>query len=190
MKHYFKEVPSNWFDYPEVYDMAIQKASVNQNTLFVELGVWFGQSMSYAGVEILNSGKPIKLHGIDSFLHGDQPDDNAPYDQTRHTEALRYTQSVRDAVEIIHADTRNAYKSYEDASIDFLFIDANHVYENVALDIKNWFPKVKKGGTIAGHDYNHNAFPGVVQAVNEFFGEENITVSAQSKSWIHEVPNE
>lgn len=190
MEHYFKDVPSNWFDYPEIYDMAIQRASGSQNVLFVELGVWFGQSMSYAGVEIINSGKLIKLHGIDSFLRGDQVDDDTPYDPNRHTEALRYTQPVKDVVEIIRADTRDAYKMYEDGSIDFLFIDANHDYESVLLDIKNWFPKVKKGGIIAGHDYNPNAFPGVIQAVNEFFGEENITVSNQSKSWIYEVPSE
>lgn len=190
MEHYFKDVPSNWFDYPEIYDMAIQRASGSQSVLFVELGVWFGQSMSYAGVEIINSGKLIKLQGIDSFLRGDQVDDDTPYDPNRHTEALRYTQPVKDVVEIIRADTRDAHKMYEDGSIDFLFIDANHDYESVLLDIKNWFPKVKKGGIIAGHDYNPNAFPGVIQAVNEFFGEENITVSNQSKSWIYEVPSE
>jgi predicted O-methyltransferase YrrM len=39
-----------------------------------------------------------------------------------------------------------------DLPIDFLFIDADHSYEAVKMDWKEWFPKVKKGGYIALHD--------------------------------------
>jgi predicted O-methyltransferase YrrM len=36
--------------------------------------------------------------------------------------------------------------------IDFLFLDADHSYEAVKIDWKEWFPKVKRGGYIALHD--------------------------------------
>lgn len=36
--------------------------------------------------------------------------------------------------------------------IDFLFLDADHSYEAVKTDWREWFPKVKKGGYIALHD--------------------------------------
>lgn len=39
-----------------------------------------------------------------------------------------------------------------DLPIDFLFIDADHSYDAVRLDWKQWFPKVKHGGYIALHD--------------------------------------
>jgi len=39
-----------------------------------------------------------------------------------------------------------------DLPIDFLFVDADHSYEAVKMDWKEWFPKVKKGGYIALHD--------------------------------------
>ena len=62
-----------------------------------------------------------------------------------------------------------ASKLYEDNSLDFVLIDAAHDYENVKEDIKHWFPKVKKGGVMAGDDY-HYTWPGVVKAADEAFG--------------------
>ncbi len=61
----------------------------------------------------------------------------------------------------------------EDESLDFIFIDANHTYDGVAVDIDDWVPKVRPGGWITGHDYS-NKFPGVVQAVLERFEPEQI----------------
>lgn len=40
-----------------------------------------------------------------------------------------------------------------DGSLDFVFIDANHVYDAVIEDLTTWSPKVRPGGLIAGHDY-------------------------------------
>ena len=56
-----------------------------------------------------------------------------------------------------------------DESLDFVFIDAQHDYHSVINDIGLWAPKVKPGGLISGHDYNHNKFPGVVEAVHECY---------------------
>lgn len=57
--------------------------------------------------------------------------------------------------------------------VDMVFIDAGHDYESVSADIKNYLPLAKK--LICGHDYM-GCWPGVIQAVNEAFGEENINV--------------
>ena len=43
-----------------------------------------------------------------------------------------------------------------------MFIDGAHTYDAVCEDIKTWKKKVKKGGYIAGHDYdNRNVFNAV-----------------------------
>jgi hypothetical protein len=59
-----------------------------------------------------------------------------------------------------------------DGALDFVFIDANHLYEYVCQDIRLWLPKLKPGGLMAGHDY---CFPvaawGVQRAVDEAFGD-------------------
>jgi predicted O-methyltransferase YrrM len=51
---------------------------------------------------------------------------------------------------------------------DMVFIDAGHDYDNALADIKAWWPLVRNGGILCGHDYQHN-FPGVMRAVAKSF---------------------
>jgi hypothetical protein len=51
---------------------------------------------------------------------------------------------------------------------DIIFIDAAHDYENVKLDIQRWWPFVRDGGMLVGHDFNHK-WPGVERAVADSF---------------------
>lgn len=61
-----------------------------------------------------------------------------------------------------------------DASMDFVFLDADHSYEGLKADIAAWLPKVKPDGWICGHDYRNHMeqfdFSGVDRAVDEAFG--------------------
>lgn len=52
--------------------------------------------------------------------------------------------------------------------IDIVFIDAGHDYESCKQDIELWWPLVREGGYLTGHDYQHK-FPGVMRAVAEKF---------------------
>lgn len=45
------------------------------------------------------------------------------------------------------------YDLFKDESLDFIYIDGNHKYDYVVEDINLWFPKVKRGGLVMGHDY-------------------------------------
>jgi hypothetical protein len=74
----------------------------------------------------------------------------------------------------IKSGSAAAAVNFADQSVDFVFIDADHVYDRVKEDILAWLPKVKPGGIIAGHDYNppHE----VKQAVDEIFGSRVITI--------------
>jgi len=47
-----------------------------------------------------------------------------------------------------------AVDSIEDESIDLLYIDSNHDLEAVRKDILDFYPKIKMGGILAGHDYS------------------------------------
>ncbi len=73
-----------------------------------------------------------------------------------------------DRVAIHQMDSAEASIVAEDGSLDFVFIDADHSYESCKRDIEAWYPKVRKGGLVAGHDYNQK-WPGVMQAVGERF---------------------
>ena len=54
--------------------------------------------------------------------------------------------------------------------LDFVFLDAAHDYQSVLADLQAWWPRIKKGGVLAGHDYDGAMFPGVKRAVEAFFG--------------------
>lgn len=40
-----------------------------------------------------------------------------------------------------------------DETLDFIYVDANHKLEAVRADLAAWYPKVRTGGLISGHDY-------------------------------------
>jgi predicted O-methyltransferase YrrM len=62
---------------------------------------------------------------------------------------------------------------------DIVFIDALHDYESVKSDIRMWWPRVRIGGMLAGHDFNHQ-WPGVERAVAESFNLMQIGIASDS----------
>jgi len=56
-------------------------------------------------------------------------------------------------------------EEFERQSIDFVYIDAAHDYKSVWEDIRAWWPKIKMGGIIAGHDYHGD----VKKAIDNYF---------------------
>lgn len=55
--------------------------------------------------------------------------------------------------EIIRKKSLDALSDFEDESLDFVYIDGNHEFDYPLQDIEGWYPKVRKGGILAGHDY-------------------------------------
>jgi len=54
---------------------------------------------------------------------------------------------------LIRKMSMDALDDIPDGSLDFVYIDGNHKYGYVAMDLMQWSKKVRKGGIIAGHDY-------------------------------------
>lgn len=84
----------------------------------------------------------------------------------RSTEKLIKDKFRKDNVEVIKGKSVKIAKQFVDNFFDFVYIDANHTYENVKADILAWRPKVKPGGVICGHDYCDEC-EGVKKAVDE-----------------------
>jgi len=116
----------------------------------------------------------------------------------------------KDIVEYYKMYSVEAAKQMKKESLDFAYIDARHDYCGVMEDIKAYWPLIKPGGIMAGHDYNSNdeirgqdwglCMDGtrnesaVKGAVNEFFLPKGITVSVtyyreqNFMSWIVRKP--
>lgn len=54
---------------------------------------------------------------------------------------------------LVRAFSVDAVELFEDNTLDFVYIDANHNLMNVIQDIYIWEKKVRPGGIVAGHDY-------------------------------------
>jgi predicted O-methyltransferase YrrM len=67
----------------------------------------------------------------------------------------------------IRLKSADAVDLFSDGCLDFIYIDADHTYNAVKQDLELWYPKVRQGGIISGHDYIEFQDYGVIQAVDE-----------------------
>jgi len=88
-----------------------------------------------------------------------------------------------DRIQLLKGASLEMSKQVEDGSLDFIFIDASHMYEEVKQDILHWAPKVKPSGWIMGHDYC-DRWDGVRRAVDELLGK---PLELPSSIWAHEA---
>lgn len=80
-------------------------------------------------------------------------------------------------------DVLHALQEHAEASLDFVYIDAGHIYWEVMQEIGAAWPRLRPGGILAGHDY----FPGtpdVIRAVKELSDREGVTVWITQDDWI------
>jgi predicted O-methyltransferase YrrM len=181
MEHFYKETSGEgWFDYENVYSSLVNEAP--ETAHFVEVGTWKGMSASYMAVEIINSGKNIKFDCIDTWNYVatscEIPEENF---NDLFNIFLKNIEPVKDHIGIIRELSWEGAKHFNDNSLDFVFIDAAHDYESVLKDITAWYPKVKPGGTIGGHDYHWNT--GVYNAVNEYLKDK--TIGQNKACWLY-----
>lgn len=132
----------------------------------LELGTLKGD---FAG-EIVKLRPDIDLFCVDSW----KGDFKWAEDEARRT--------LEGKAEIIKAHSADAAASMA-CSFDLIYIDAAHDYTSVSYDLRVWWPMVKKGGILSGHDYENvgKELPwGMVEvkkAVDEWAKENELEVS-------------
>ena len=175
MEHFYKSIGEDWFDFQDIYIRMVNISTDDSH--FVEVGGWKGRSTSYLAVEILNSNKRIKFDCVDTWAGSKEHLDPSHWAYVKELEGdkdwlyFQFIKNIRPVGEIINpirTTSLNASSLYSNRSLDFVYIDASHEYDDIIKDLHAWYPKVKKGGFIGGHDYG-TGYPGVKQAVDEFF---------------------
>lgn len=100
--------------------------------------------------------------------------------------------------EIVRSPSAGAAREIAPGSLDFVYIDAAHDLESVREDIAAWYPLVRPGGIIAGHDYLDGPMCGTIygvkSAVDELCEREGLEVGvtlrdAPLRSWFVQVPD-
>jgi hypothetical protein len=100
-------------------------------------------------------------------------------------------------IKVIKDFSINASTQFSDGHFDFVYIDADHTEPAVQKDINAWWPKVRSGGVLAGHDYSHAAPVvkgtvlkfGVIEAVNKFVQQNKVQLHVdKNQSWFIPKP--
>lgn len=152
-----------WMNFEDVYDAAVERAA--PGSVLVEVGVAHGRSLAYLVGKAMAAEKGLRVFGVDQWVGAE--------------DYVRFLSGMRDhaprelewgGLKLLRAKSLDAVDNFDDASIAFVFIDADHSYEAVKADIEAWKPKVRPGGMLAGHDFSVNDWPGVVRAVEETLG--------------------
>lgn len=141
----------------------------------VEVGVKQGE---YSKI-ILDNWNCSEFYLVDAWRNFENYVDIANVSAQEHLqymlETLNLLKTYDNKIITIRALSKQASTLFPDETLDFVYLDANHTYEGVLEDLIYWFPKVKKGGVLAGHDYVDGNYQvgvfGVKTAVNTFFKE-------------------
>lgn len=153
------------------------------NELNLKVGVELGVNEGAYSDFLLSNSNLEKLYSIDSW--------STDYSETlaasfkkwtiNHGEVEQAEKTSREVLSkyndrsiIVKGNSFDAAGQFEDNSIDFIFFDAGHRFTGFALDLIKWWPKIKDGGLIAGHDYWRRYRYEVMDVSNAFLFEHKL----------------
>jgi beta-1,4-mannosyl-glycoprotein beta-1,4-N-acetylglucosaminyltransferase len=166
------ELPEGWFTDVDINTYRGMYESLPDHAAVIELGTWKGRSL--CSVADIIQRKGIRVTAIDTFEGTDStPEENATLVleakkvniQDIFEENLRAF-GIRGYVTVIKGSSADTHTMFVDKTFDLLFLDADHSYDAVFNDIRNWYWKVKPHGIFAGHDI---AWTSVAKAVEGIF---------------------
>jgi hypothetical protein len=156
------------------------KNKLGEDLIGVLIGAYNGKSANYVFSAIRMKKffliEPCSEYGDGTY---DQMSWNLAFDNLQSTFS-----GVGDVV-IIKDKAENVCNDFENSTLDFVYIDGDHSYEHVLLDMNLWWPKVRNGGVMAGHDFNlkrvspNGYYEDVERAVREFCQKQNIKLNTE-----------
>lgn len=124
----------------------------NLNEIGVELGSFKGQ---FANTILNNWGGKLLMVDVWRELPHHEYDDASNHREhiDAYSQAMENIKGFEDRAYMLRMKGEHACDFISDESLDFVYIDANHTYQAVKDDIRLWYPKVRYGGIVMGHDY-------------------------------------
>jgi hypothetical protein len=176
IEHHSKEADLGWgSQYYHVIPSIINKYGLK---IIAEIGVAFGGHLE----KIMSDTATEKAYAIDPYFLYESSTDSFSYQEINYTQAdydnlfkfaSERLKKFGNKVDFLRESSTDASKKIDDNYLDLVFIDAEHTFDALRKDIEAWFPKVKNGGIVSGHDYNHGNFPDVKRLVDEWCEEKN-----------------
>lgn len=145
---------------------------INENNLKigVEVGVAKGEFSEY----LLSNSNIEMLYSIDAWsddletMRAFRRGSDVAKVDNYYQETLKRLQKFGGRSIVIRDFSERALEEFENESLDFIYLDASHLFSGFAIDLIKWWEKLKWGGIFAGHDYIRKRNYQVSYAVNGF----------------------
>ena len=158
----------------------------NKGGVVAEIGVQCGEYAQH----IYDVLQPREFYLIDcwekqSGSYSSDPSNRSDHEAMHRVASARF--SKRPGCHIIKAYSHDAVNNFADGFFDFVYLDADHTHDAVLNDLRAWWPKVKTGGVLAGHDYVKNRpdrpWIRVAQALSTWGREPDLLTREHPTSW-------
>ena len=176
---------SGWFSEADS-QFVLNMLKTIKDGICVEIGCFKGRSTAVMMPAAIKNNN--EYYVIDNFYGG--KDETTPASKIQRCSGEQIKKEFIENMKMIgmrRSDYRlwrcnsiDASVYFPDQSLDLVFLDGDHAYESVKLDIETWWKKIKKNGIIAGHDINNED---VSRAVKEFLIKNNITIFSGGNCW-------
>lgn len=168
-------------NYLSAYAMIPYIKRMRGDLVGVEVGVLKGETSHV----LLDTCPNIqRLYGVDFYkAHTDHDTVRPQESMDKYKEiAEKNLERFKDRYELMHMNSTDAAKKFDDNSVDFVLLDGDHTYTGIKTDLESWYPKVKSGG----HIFIHDTFAQpVAQAIHDFKNEKRIRLpTLRSKNYI------
>lgn len=129
---------------------------LNRHNLLGE-GVEVGVADGTFSERIMSQWEGRQLHLVDLWESDPRNRDRSQVDTALHQSdrqaAERRLSQFGNRIHFHQTDSLVAAQEFADNSLDFVYLDADHSVAAVQEDIAAWYPKVRHGGLLAGHDF-------------------------------------
>jgi predicted O-methyltransferase YrrM len=168
-----------------------------QSKYHLEIGAYCGKSLFVTACAMSPGSKIVVIDPLEfNYLIKTDPYFNIPYDQWVE-DTLKLTlkaikiHNPEVEVELVQRksiDVAREYVRRGEPPFDTIYIDGDHTYEGVLQDIESWYPMLREGGVICGHDYWPKD-PGVMDAVDHVFHDQfEADFQVHQRIWAHSKP--
>lgn len=138
--------------------VSLLNLTLPENSKAVEVGVF----RAYNLVKILDNVPKISLmYGVDQYLpysdYTEDPVNHVTAEKIAKVHEAAYLQIAvsghKDRIKMLEMSSLLAANSFEDSSLDFIFLDSYMDENSIEEDLNAWYPKLKSGGVFSGHDF-------------------------------------
>lgn len=133
------------------------------------IGAEIGVAEGFNAADLLRNGME-KLYLVDIWQQADVKGDGSNNDEwhdKNYRAAMFRIDAWIDKAVVLKGFSKDMVKLVPDESLGLVYLDAGHSYPDVYMDLLMWYPKLIKGGLMAGHDFLNKSY-GVYQAVVDF----------------------